>query len=95
MKDEIDTVLRAIKNRKAAGVNEIHYEVWKTRKFDDMFGNIVYNQNTIEKCMKGWILPLRVKVDDGIPKNYRGITLIAITAKIYYGLLPMVFNQRL
>ena len=32
---ELHIVLRKIKNRKAAGLDEIPPEVWKTRKFDD------------------------------------------------------------
>ena len=33
---ELDSVLRKIKNRKAAGLDEIPPEVWKTRQFDDI-----------------------------------------------------------
>ena len=33
---ELDPVLRKIKNRKAAGLDEIPLEVWKTRQFDDI-----------------------------------------------------------
>ena len=32
--EELDSVLRKIKNRKAAGLDEIPTEVWKTRQFD-------------------------------------------------------------
>ena len=35
-KEELDSVLRRIKNRKAAGLDEIPSEVWKTRQFDDI-----------------------------------------------------------
>ena len=34
-KEELDTVLRKIKNRKAAWLDEISPEIWKTRQFDD------------------------------------------------------------
>ena len=34
--EELNSVLRKIKNRKAAGLNKIPPEVWKTRKFDDI-----------------------------------------------------------
>ena len=50
--EELDLVARKIKNRKAAGLDEIPPEVWKTRKFDDIllrFCNAVYNQNTMDK----------------------------------------------
>ena len=35
-KDEVDAVLKIIKNRKAAGFDEIPLEIWKRRKFNDM-----------------------------------------------------------
>ena len=40
-----------IKDKKAASLDEIPPEVWKTRKFDDMllrYCNAVYNQNIID-----------------------------------------------
>ena len=53
-KEELDSVLKKIKNRKAAGLDEIPPEVWKTRQFDDILlrqCNAVYSQNRIED---GW-----------------------------------------
>ena len=47
----------------------------------------VYKQSTIEKWTKGCILPFPKKGDLGITKNYRGITLTAIAAKVYNALL--------
>ena len=84
--EELDSVLRKIKNRKAAGLDEIPPELWKTRQFDDMLlrhCNAVYNQNPIYRWMKGCILPFPKKGDLGLAKNYRGITLTSIAAKIY------------
>ena len=89
-KEELDSVLRKIKNRKAAGLDEIPPEVWKTRQFDDILlrhCNAVYNQNPIDRWTKGCILPFPKKGDLGIAKNYRGITLTSIAAKIYNALL--------
>ena len=34
--EELDSVLTKIENRKAAGLDEIPPEVWKTRQFDDI-----------------------------------------------------------
>ena len=79
-----------IKNRKAAGLDEIPPEVWKTRQFDDILlrhCNAVYNQNPIDRWTKGCILPFPKKWDLGLAKNYRGITLTSIAAKIYNALL--------
>ena len=88
--EELDSVLRKIKNRKAAGLDEIPPEVWKTKQFDDILlrhCNAVYNQNPIDKWMKGCILPFPKKGDLGLAKNYRGITLTSIAAKIYNALI--------
>ena len=89
-KEERDSVLKKIKNRKVAGLDEIPLEVWKTRQFDDILlrqCNAVYSQNRIERWMKGCILPLPKEGDLGLAKNYRGITLTSIAAKIYNALL--------
>ena len=48
--------------------------------------NTVYNQNTKDRW-KGCILPFPNKGDLGFAKNYLGITLTSIAAKIYNGLL--------
>ena len=47
--EELDSVHRKIKNWKAAGVDEIPPEVWKTRQFDDILlrhCNAVYNSKS-------------------------------------------------
>ena len=88
--EELDSVLRKIRNMKAAGLDEIPPEVWKTRQFDDILlrhCNAVYNQNLIDRWIKGCILPFPKKGDLGLTKNYRGITLTSIAAKIYNALL--------
>ena len=44
-------------------------------------------QNPIDRWMKGCILPFPKKGDLGLAKNYRGITLTSIAAKIYNALV--------
>ena len=71
--EELDSVLRKIKNRKAAGLDEIPPEVWKARQFHDQLlrlCNAVYYQNTIDRWMMGCILPFPKKGDFGLAKNY-------------------------
>ena len=90
IQEELDSVLRKIKNRKAAGLDEIPLEVWKTRQFDNILlrhCNVVYNQNPVDRWMKGCILLFPKKGDLGLAENYRGITLTSIAAKIYNALL--------
>ena len=75
---------------KATSLDEIPPEIWKTRKFDDLllrYYNAVYNQNTIDRWTKGCILPFPKKGDLRIAKNYRGITLTSLAAKVYNTLL--------
>ena len=63
--EELDSVLRKIKNRKAAGLEEIPPEVCKNRQFDDIllrYCNAVYNQNPIDRRKKGCILPFLKRV---------------------------------
>ena len=83
---ELDVILGKNQNRKAAGLDEIPLEVWKTRKLDDIllrYCNTVYNQNTIDRWTKECILPFPKNGNLGITKNYRSIILISIAAKIY------------
>ena len=49
--------------------------------------NVVYKQNEIEKWKKGWIVLFPEKDELRITKNYRDISLTAIAAKVYNGLL--------
>ena len=72
-KEELDSVLRKIKNRKAVGLDEIPPEVWKTRQFDNILlqqCNAIDNQNRIERWTKGCILPFPKKGDVRLAKNY-------------------------
>ena len=75
---------------KAAALNEIPPEVWKTRQFDDILlwhCNEVYNQNPIDGGLKGCLRPLPKEGDLGLAKNYWDIALASIAAKIYNALL--------
>ena len=87
--EELDSVLRKIKKRKAAELDEIPPEVWKIRQFDILLRhcNAVYNQNLIDRWMKGCIFPFPKKGDFGLAKNYRSVTFTSIAAKIYNALL--------
>ena len=88
--EKLNVRLTKIKNRKAAGLDEIPPEVWKTRKFDNIqlwYCNAVHNHNIIDRGIKSCILPFLKKGDLRIVKNYWGITLTSIAAKIYNALL--------
>ena len=55
IQEELNEVLSKIKNKKAAGLDEILQEICKTREFNDLlfqFCNVVYKKNTIERWTK-------------------------------------------
>ena len=88
--EKFDVVLTKIKNWKAAGLDEIPPEEWKTRKFDDMllrYCNAFYNQNTKERCTKSYILPFFQERWQQNCQELKGIILIPIVVKIYNALL--------
>ena len=86
--EELNVVLRKIRNRKAADFGKILPEVWKTREFDDIllwYCNAIYNQNIIDRWTKSCILPISKK-GDLRSQELRDITLTSIVAKIYNAL---------
>ena len=72
--EELDSVLRKIKNRSMEDQGIQHC-------------NAVYNQNTIDRWKKGMPPHLPWEGQPQIGKNYQGITLTSIAAKIYNALL--------
>ena len=87
-RQELDVVLRKIKKKNAASLNEIPNGTKNGIQGNSMtYYNPVYNQNTIDRWTKGCILPFHKKGDLRIAKNYRGITLTFMAAKIYNALL--------
>ena len=83
-------VFVSTQNHKACGLDEIPAEVWKLPDFHQILLNLcnsVYNGDSIDRWTEGCILPFPKKGDLSIAKNYRGITLTAISAKIYNLLL--------
>ena len=82
--------MREISCRKAAGLDEITSEVWKTGKFNKILLQLCiadYKEKTIEKWIKTFILPFSKTSGFEITKYYKGITLIAMAAKVYNSLL--------
>ena len=88
--DELERVLKNVKNGKACGLDNIPAEVWKLGAFNDTLLNLcnaLYQGHPIDRLTEGCLLPFPKKGDLGITKNYRGITLTSIAAKIYNAML--------
>jgi hypothetical protein len=84
--NELQTAIKSIQNGKACGLDEIPAEVWKIDEFHQVLlecCNGVYNQDPIDRWTEGCLLAFPKKGDLSVTKNYRGITLTAIAAKIY------------
>ena len=87
---ELQKALQSLPNRKACGLDDIPGEVWKTDAMREELLNIcnrVYRQQNIDVWTQSCILPFPKKGDLGIAANYRGISLIPISAKIYNKML--------
>ena len=70
--EELDLILRKIKNRKVAGLHELPPEVWKTKQLDDILlrhCNAVYNKNPIDRWTKRCILPIPKEGDPDRPRT--------------------------
>ena len=90
-------MLEKLKTRKAAGLDDIPPEIWKTGAFNDILldsCNAIYNEHPIVKWMEGCILPFPKKSNLGMVNSYRGITLTAISAKIYIILCYSIASNR-
>ena len=79
--DELQKAVKSMKNAKACSLDEIPTKVWKLDEFQHFL--LLYKQDPIDRLTEGCLLPFPKKGDLGMTKNYRGITLTAITAKIY------------
>ena len=81
--DKLVKALKSTQNHKACGLDEIPAEVWKLPDFHQILLNLcnsVYNGDSIDLMINRFN-------DLSIAKNYRGIMLTAISAKIYNLLL--------
>lgn len=88
--DDLEAAIRTLKNNKATGLDEIPAEVWKIGCLNDILlqiSNKTYNGSAPDIWRSGGIIPLPKKGDLGLTKNYRGITLSVVAAKVYNKML--------
>ena len=92
---EIENAIKKSKNGKACGSDRIHAEVLNNKHtvaiFYKLF-NFCFQHGTVPRIwMEGIIHPIFKGGDMYDPLNYRGITLVNVTFKIYFAVL----NNRL
>ena len=88
--EELDSCIRSLKNNKAAGLDDIPAEVWKSRILDEDlldYCNKTLNGDKPSIWSSSGIVPVPKKGDLSNPANYRGISLTPIAAKIYNKLI--------
>jgi hypothetical protein len=92
---ELENVLRAVKNRKSPGIDEVSYEFYKALPFVwksyllKLFNRIIECENIPAEWSKIKMMFLFKKGDPKIPKNYRGIALINTVAKLFTRILEI------
>lgn len=89
--EELEKVLQRLPNGKAAGLDEIPVEVWKTGRFNTFLleicnGVLLRGEKPSEWSLSG-IVPIPKKGDLTKASNYRGISLTSIAAKIFNKLI--------
>ena len=89
--DEINLVIKSIANKKSPGLDNIPSIIWKDPNLTSLLLSIC-NENMVtlsppSSWLKAGIIPIPKKGDLSAPKNYRGISLMPIAAKIFNKLI--------
>ena len=85
-KEELRDCIKTFANGKTPGLDNIPVEVWKTEALLDPLlevCNKTMHQDKADIWVKSGLVPLPKKGDLGYAKQYRGISLSVIAAKIY------------
>lgn len=97
--EEIENALRTLKDGKTAGNNGIPAEIFKYnfekfKKHLTQALNVIFNFGTLpEQCYESLIWPIYKKEDPSDPANYRGISFLNSSVKIYTTLLYKRLNN--
>lgn len=99
--NEVLKAINSLKNYKASGENQLVAEIWKyanTQTIQNLHKYLIDIWNT-EKMPEEWnmaiIHPLHKKGDRSDPNNYRGISLLDITYKIFSKILYLRIQEQL
>ena len=96
-KDEVILVLKKLKNRKAAGLDQLSNEMIKifgslyTEFRSNLFSKILYEHTFPTLWITGHLFPVHKKGPKSLVKSYRGIMLLSCLGKLFTGIL----NERL
>ena len=94
-----EKVLQKMSNGKAAGLDEIPAELWKTGRFNTLLleicnGVLLRGEKPSEWSLSG-IVPIPKKGDLSKATNYRRISLTSIAAKIFNRLILIAVHHTL
>ena len=89
--EEITAVIKTLKNKKSPGLDNIPSILWKDPNLLVLLlsicNDILQNLSPPESWLKAGIVPIPKKGNLSSPKNYRGISLMTIAAKVFNKLL--------
>lgn len=91
--EQIEKIIRKMKNKKAPGPGGIKNEAWKNcsweviKEFTTIVNNCWSGGGLPEEWRNGLVVPVYKKGEANLPENYRGITLMDTGYKIYAELL--------
>jgi len=91
--EEIETAVKKLKNNKSPGTDNIPAELLKfggdrlKQWLKHIFSSVWISEEIPKEWLQGIIFPLHDKVDQLECANYRGITLLNVTYKVYSGIL--------
>lgn len=87
--EELETIISSLKNNRASGENQITAELWKNasreaiESLQKVFQEIWLKEMIPEEWKMALIHPIHKKGDKKDPNNYRGISLLDVTYKIF------------
>jgi len=99
--EEVAKALSKITNHRAAGLNGVPGELLKyggpamVRALLYLFRVCFHHRRTPAQWKEGGVVPIFKKGDPTDPGNYRGITLLDITSKVYCNLLLARLQEKL
>ena len=89
--EELETIIQKMPHGKAAGLDEVPAEVWKTGRFNQILLEICNDTLLEGRKPQEWsisgIVPIPKKGDLSRATNYQGISLTSIAAKIFNRLI--------
>lgn len=97
----VESLAKALKNRKAPGVDELHNEMIKYGRRDlhteltKLFQKVLTDGNVPSDWKRSITIPIFKKGDKKRPENYRGVTLLSAAMTLFTRILTNKISGRI